>query len=344
MLRMNNPFPPMVCRILRVAGCVTYFCFGLSVAEARGPVNLDILKRDGYGSVELRESGTNEFVVQGTVNERAVRLVLDTGAASQNNILTNSFAVYLKSPPHPIKDTGVTFMGRHIEHLRQGTVDSLVLGSVQIKNTTVDFGPFESLARHAPEGVFLIPSLSEAQANRTDADGFLGLGFLQRCAAIIDLGNKRLYLKPPGAGRIPQLSTALKAVGFAEADLQLTSHGLLVDVSVNDMATKMVIDNGAVVSVVDSRFAEQARLRSYLATNRRMSDVSGADRGVSWGDPTGFKVGGIEARRTRVIVQPTSFYSVTGGKIGGMLGMDFTGQSWGIIDFAQHKLYFARTK
>jgi predicted aspartyl protease len=341
---MNKASLASLIRLLPAITFVAYFGCGNSTLQAKGPINLDVIKRDGYGSVELRESGTNELVVQGTVNGRAVRLILDTGAASQNTILTNAFAVYMRTQPHPIKDSGLSMTGKHIEHLRQGTVDSLVLGPVQISNTTVDFGSFEHLARHPRQGMFLGEDFTGSQRNRTDADGFLGLGFLQRCSAIIDLSNKRLYLKPPGVGRALQLSPALKAVGFAEANLQVVSLGLLVDAMVNDTATKMVIDTGATLSVIDSRFAEQAKLGSYRATNIRMTDAAGAETGVAWGDPTSLKVGGTDALRTRLIVEPTGFYSTTGGKVGGLLGMDFMGQSWGIIDFDQHKFYFAPKK
>jgi hypothetical protein len=253
--RMDKTSPVRLSRLLRLFGCVACFYFCQSLVQAKGPINLDVIKRDGYGSVPLKDSGANEFVVQGTMNGRAVRLVLDTGAASKNIILTNSFAVYLKSPTRPIEEPGIGITGKHIEHLREGKVDSLVFGDVHISNTMVDFGSFEHLARNRNEGIFLLPSLNEAQARRTDADGFLGLGFLERCAAIIDLANKRLYLKPPGVGRTLQLSPALRSVGFAEARLQLTSLGLLVDVSLNDASTKMIIDTGANAAlwIADSR-------------------------------------------------------------------------------------------
>jgi hypothetical protein len=95
---------------------------------------------------------------------------------------------------------------------------------------------------------------------------------------------------------------------------------------------------------VDSRFATQAKVKTYGATGVRMVDAAGAESTFSWVDPSSFKVGGIEALRTRLIAEPTSFYQVSGGKVAGLLGMDFMGQSWGIIDFAQHKLYFAAKK
>jgi hypothetical protein len=330
--------------ILRRCRCLAYLCLGLSSVQARGPINLDIIKRDGYGSVQLRHSGPNELVVEGTLNGHGVRLILDTGAATDNIVLTNSFATFLRVPPQPVKDFGVGISGKHIEHLRRGKVDSLVLGTVQIANTTVDFGSFKHLARRNLEGVFLIPSLNEKRTNRTDADGFLGLGFLQGCAAIIDPGNNRLYLKPPGVGRVPQLSPTLKSVGFSEAAFQLSSAGFLVDVSLNDISTKMVIDTGADVSIVDSRFASQAKIKSYGATGVRMRDSAGVESTISWIDPASFKVGGVEALRTKLAAQATSLYQPSGGKIGGLLGMDFIGQSWGIIDLAQRKFYFVTVR
>lgn len=104
---MNNVSPASLGWILRVLGCVVYLCFWPSLVQAKSPVNLEVIKRDGYGSVPLKDSAANEFVVQGTINGRAVRLILDTGAASRNIILTNSFAAYLKTPTHPIKEPGV---------------------------------------------------------------------------------------------------------------------------------------------------------------------------------------------------------------------------------------------
>lgn len=341
---MNNISPVSLGWISRFLGGVVYLCVWLSLAQAKSLVNLEVIKRDGYGSIPLKDSAANEFVVQGTINGRAVRLILDTGAASKNIILTNAFAVYLKTATHPIKEPGVGITGKLIENLKEGKVESLVFGNVQINNTTIDFGSFEHLARRKAGGIFIAEDFTGSQRNRNDADGFLGLGFLDRCAAIIDLANKRLYLKPPGAGKTLNLSPALKAVGFAEAGLQLTSLGLLVDVSINDVSTKMIIDTGAAGSLLDSRFAAQARLKSYGATGARMIDAAGAETTFSWIDPTSLKVGGVEAPRTRLVVQPASFYQTSGGKVAGLLGMDFIGQSWGIIDFAQHKLYFALVK
>jgi hypothetical protein len=43
-------------------------------------------------------------------------------------------------------------------------------------------------------------------------------------------------------------------------------------------------------------------------------------------------------------LSPGSFYTTSGGKVIGLLGMDVLGQNWGIIDFGQQKLYFASAK
>lgn len=143
---------------------------------------------------------------------------------------------------------------------------------------------------------------------------------------------------------MPQRSAALKSVGFVEANLQLSGAGLLVDASLNDVGSKMVIDTGASLSMVDNRFAAQAKAKSYGAAGVRMTDAAGSESSVSWVDPAGFKIAGVEALRTRLAVEPTSVYRDSRGKIGGLLGLDFIGQSWGIIDLAQRRFYFVPVK
>jgi predicted aspartyl protease len=126
--------------------------------------------------------------------------------------------------------------------------------------------------------------------------------------------------------------------------LQVSDDGLFVEVSINGVSGYMLIDTGAYLTTVDNHFAAQAKLKPYRATNVRMTDAAGVETEPEWADPASFKIGGNEAMRTKIQVQPLSFYQPSGGKVVGLLGMDFIGQSWGIIDFAQRKIYFAGTK
>jgi len=317
----------------------------LSAADARSPLHLDAIQRDGYGVVELKQPIPNEFFAEGTINGHAVRLVLDTGFCSDHITMANTSARLLRTPPQPIKGSAHGITGKAIDHLSKGTADSLVLGNVQVSGTTLYFGSFQFLNAPKDGGLYYSDgTVGIERAERRDADGFLGLGFLQTCAAIIDLSNRRLYLKPPRTGRTAQLGPALKSVGFSEAPFELTGTGLLIDVEVNGIKGKMIIDTGAYVSGVDSRFAAQAKLNRYRATNVRMVDAAGVQTEPDWADPGSFKIGGVETFHPKLEVEPMSFYLPTGGKVIGLLGMDFIGQSWGIIDFGQKKLYFSPTR
>jgi hypothetical protein len=128
---------------------------------------------------------------------------------------------------------------------------------------------------------------------------------------------------------------------MAEAPI---TEGNRIDVEINGVAAKMIVDTGAVASLLDSRFAAKANARGYGSTHMEFSDIAGVKSRIDFAGLGNFKIAGIPARSTTATVQAFSFYPASGGKIVGLLGIDFLGQNWGIIDFGQQKLYFARAK
>jgi predicted aspartyl protease len=325
---------------------ITIACAALFQApvQARGLIHLDTIQRDGYGVVQLKQPVSNEFFLEASLNGHPIRLILDTGAASHNILLSNGCAKFMRVPPHAIKGTVLSITGKAIKAISEGTADSLALGNIQVSGTKLNFASFDFLHTRSIQGLWYTDGmLGNARAVNLDADGFLGMGFLQKCAAILDLPNARLYLKPPGSGRVPQLEPALKALGYLSTNFELTGLGLVIEVSINGTNGKMIVDTGADVTTIDRRFAAQAKLRTYR-TGTRFKDAAGAETEAEAADPASFKVGGAEAMRSKMDVLPTGLYADTGGKVIGLLGMDFLGQSWGIIDFAQHKLYFTAVK
>ncbi len=324
----------------------TLACAALFLAGVQGKslIHLDSIQRDGYGVVQLKQPVSNEFLLEASLNGHPIRLILDTGACSHNITLSNSCSKLLRVPPHPIKGSAFGVTGTAIGPFTQGVADSFALGNIQVSGTTLDFASFKFLHTRSIGGLWYTDGmLGNARAVNLDADGFLGLGFLQKCAAIIDLPNARLYLKPPGSGRTLQLGPALKALGYFSANFDLTDSGLVVDVSINGVPGKMMVDTGSDITTVDSRFAAQAKLHTYRS-GLRFKDAAGVEIESAMADPTSFRVGGIEVLQTKLDVEPISFFRASGGKLVGLLGMDVLGQSWGIIDFAQHKIYFTAVK
>jgi predicted aspartyl protease len=309
-----------------------------SGAQAGSPINLDVLKRDGYGVVQLFQVRQNVLTANVVINGQKMKLELDTGFSSGGLGLDTRYAgVNVPTGNDVHEATGVS--GKTYQ-VRRGVAKTVVMGNVQLTDVPVEVGAFKVFDEEHSQKFSSTLQFDNNIANVTTPAGFIGRDFLRTNNAVIDLANHLLYLKPPGKGKKAQLSAALTKVGMGEAQLQ----GNLVDVEINGVAAKMVVDTGAVASLLDPRFAAKANARGYGSTNMEFSDISGAKSRVDLTGLANFKIGGVPAKSFIVTLIPFSAYGGTGGKLVGLLGIDFLGQNWGIIDFGQQKLYFARGK
>jgi predicted aspartyl protease len=296
------------------------------VAKARPPLDLSILKRDGYGVVPIRQPQPNSLIVNGNINGHDANLVLDSGWGIPGISLDSSYATSLNLPMQGVAGRSTSVTGAQTA-FKKGTAGSVVLGNVQLKGVPLFVGMIGALRK---EHAFA-------------ASGFVGANFLHANSAIVDLENLRLYLRPPGIGRRVQLGPALKAVGLSEAPITWNGGHIFVDAEINGLTGKMIIDTGAYLTLVDTRFASQMKDTGY-ASAYSMTDAAGVTSQMRMTNPRSFKIGGVAMDPPRVTLSAGSFYSASGGKVIGLLGTDFLGQNWGIIDFGQQKLYFARAK
>jgi hypothetical protein len=276
---------------------------------------LDVLQRDGYGSVGLVKEGQNKLYVPTEINGRKIRLLLDTGWGTEGitvGINPSEFHVV------PEKGVGVTLSASGARTLvGHGTAQSVVMGNVHIQGTPIYFGRFTE-------------------------DGFLGRGFLKRNNAIIDLTNLRLYLRPPGKGRRVDLGPALTALGLAKAPFFYAPHGgFVLNVEVNGLPTQMVLDTGAQVTLLDIHFAKAAHAKGW-GRDLRQIDAAGVVSPGDFAGPKTFKIEGVPIQTPVVTLGRFVGYELTGGKIAGLLGLDVIGLNWGIIDVAQQRFYFTR--
>jgi predicted aspartyl protease len=336
-----------VFRSLAILGCTGLIALGFISAQARSPLNLDVLTRDGYGvakisppsgkvsrsagSAVFERQGANAMVVHGTVNGRPASLVVDTGWGGGAGVyLDSSFANTLKLPMQGGGDVGHSASGTAMSVQKAGS-GTVVLGNVQLNGVPFYAGK--------------IKGFGVTEARETGwLSGAVSRGFLHAASAVLDLPNFRLYLRPPGRGRPVSLGPALKAVGLSEIPFTVGGYGCLVDVEINGLTGKMIVDTGAYFSCIDSRFASQFKGSTY-ATYTGSVDAAGV---VSRNHATRLqtmKVAGVPVHLPDdVTVANYSFYSPSGGKVVGLLGMDVLGHNWGIIDFGNEKLYLAEAK
>jgi predicted aspartyl protease len=301
----------------------------LSAAQAKAPINLDVLARDGYGLVRISRPQPNTLLVRGNINGRDASLVLDTGWAADGISLDSSYAMFLNLPTQALKGRGMSASGARMD-FKGGMAASVVLGNVQL--------------RGVPLLVGTIGALKNEQIRRSvGASGFVGAGFLHTNSAIIDLQNLCLYLRPPGKGRRVQLRPALKAAGLSEVPFTRAGrNNLVVDVEINGVRAKMFLDTGAYLTGMDKRFAAQAKITGYGGLGG--IDAAGVISQKQLTRVGSFKIGGVPVNVRDLTLTQYGFYSMTGGKVVGLLGMDVLGQNWGIIDFGQQKLYIASAK
>ena len=76
---MKLILPTLLGRRLTILSCLAVLSFSGGRAATRSPISLDVLQRDGYGSVELVKDGQNKLYVPTEINGRKIRLLLDTG-------------------------------------------------------------------------------------------------------------------------------------------------------------------------------------------------------------------------------------------------------------------------
>src|SRR4051794_38654294 len=74
-------FPASLWRRLTIFSFLAVMSFFGGRAAARSPISLDVLQRDGYGSVGLVKEGQNRLYVLAEINGHKVKLLLDTGWA-----------------------------------------------------------------------------------------------------------------------------------------------------------------------------------------------------------------------------------------------------------------------
>jgi hypothetical protein len=308
------------------------------VAQARSPISLDILRRDGYGVVQVYQVRENILTVPAVVNGQKVRLEVDTGFGGGIGLDSRFSGVNVATGSEVRKGAGVS--GKTIE-TRRGVAKTLVMGNVQLTDVPVEVGAFKAFDEEQTHKFTSSYDFDMDMGNPGSAAGFIGRDFLRTNSAIVDLPNHLLYLKPPGKGKKAQLSGALTKVGMAEAPIV---DGNRIAVEINGVPATMIVDTGAVASLLDPRFAAKANVRGYGSTDMEFHDIAGAKSKVDLTGLTNFTIGGVPVRSSGATLTPFSYYPASGGKIVGLLGIDFLGQNWSIIDFGQQKLYFARAK
>jgi predicted aspartyl protease len=120
----------------------------------------------------------------------------------------------------------------------------------------------------------------------------------------------------------------------------MSGQNCIVDIEINGTPTKLIMDTGATLSLVDTRFADRIKTSAHF-TQFEFHDAAGAKSETGHAALKSFKIAGVPVRVSDVQLSKVACYSSSGGTVVGLLGMDVLGQNWSIIDFGEQKLYIA---
>ena len=134
----------------------------------------------GYRRVRMRESEGFNLYVDGSINGKPARLMVDTGA----------FATLLHSPfvrqmNIPLRQTKFRSIGVNVaqNRVRLATISKLSIGSLEMRSSNVAVINLDGLIH------------DQLLDGKPPVVGLLGSETLHRYHAIIDFGNRSLYLK-----------------------------------------------------------------------------------------------------------------------------------------------------
>ncbi len=139
----------------------------------------------GFSSVPIQVSSGYNLYVDGSVNGRKAKLMVDTGAFA--TLLHQRFVRKMKIPMResPFSSAGVNLKQRGVQ---LATINNFSVGSVNMRGKEVGVIDLEGLVRS--------PMLNAT----TPVAGLLGSEILQHHSGIIDFGTRTLYLKAKAGG------------------------------------------------------------------------------------------------------------------------------------------------
>ncbi len=181
-------------------------------------------------------------------------------------------------------------------------------------------------------------------------DVVLGCDFLRRHFAVIDCLNRRLYLRhhAPTDAEQNALEETLRHNGFAEVVLTFKSPlAITCPARVNGQSLEMLVDTGAVWSVLDLRQLDRLGLRA-LPT---LAKISGAGktgtRGVAMAEVKSFALGDVPLKEANFALMNLSDWGLgTPGRqlseVHGILGGAEFVANGAVIDCHHLKLWLKR--
>ena len=141
-----------------------------------------LLAGRGFARIPMRLNTNGHFDVDGALNGRATRFLLDTGSA--NTLIDTQVAVKSGTGVTALAGYGAGGAGNLVEGVNRTGVKELAIGNFKLANAEV-------VVAHVSGDVLLSKSAAESNG------GVLGQDYLATNFAVLDMGGRALYLRRP---------------------------------------------------------------------------------------------------------------------------------------------------
>jgi predicted aspartyl protease len=153
---------------------------GPSSAVSRAIAGFFLTRR--FTRIPMRLNANNHFDVEGAINGHSTRFIVDTGSGT--TLIDKQTVVKAGVSPAAVAGMAAGGAGGMVERSSGASIKELAIGGFNIANAEVE------VARVSSE---ILRSKSEAESNA----GVLGIEYLSRNFAVIDMGGMALYLRHP---------------------------------------------------------------------------------------------------------------------------------------------------
>ena len=302
----------------------------LEAAPCDGAVALGALGKflasHGYGGAQLVHPG-NLFRLPINSNGKAGDLVVDTGASTSLIYRASLSKLGLTVAETEYAVHGAFGKGR--EKFGRTTIQSLTMGNCVLLNM-----PVVVASDKEGQGIF---------RRYGSSDGLLGLREMVSYGAVLDLGNRLLFVRPNGPSK--EIGAGVRSIltsqGYAPVKLlSLRSH-IHAAGEINGMPCQFVVDTGAFLTGIDREAAAKARIGGYR------TEVTAEGLGPSGGElrlakfPS-LRIGTYEIKNASATVVKFDNEVIGRGtdtEDAGLLGAEYLGQNSAVFDFNSGALY-----
>jgi predicted aspartyl protease len=318
----------------------------LSCMNARAPVASppnapvfslqDSLERAGYTRVSLKRMVRGHITVDGRINRKEVKLIVDTATPTtrlDRERVANFGPIWVSHDIVP----------ERMQLVRSADFDAFALGAFNVGSRTV----YER-------------SLDACNRDRTlrgeqPVDGLLGADVLRSCGAIIDFASESLFLihgdsagrkapaaSPPNNAPAFSLKDSLERAGYTRLSLETIFSGYLtVDGRINGKAVKLIVDTGAPKTHLDSKRVAISALRwdgHYTEGDYHQRVRTARVDAVEVGS---FSVGGLRVGEHSLGDVNQIGRSLGEAPVDGLLGCEILSYCRAIIDYSSECMFLA---